>query len=66
MKQGLYEQVINQEILDQLNSLEQDKFIINKSDIDKEEAKAILQSDSKIDIKCLMVLQSFININIDI
>ena len=42
MKQGLYEQVINQEILDQLNSLEQDKFIINKSDIDKEEAKAIL------------------------
>lgn len=42
LKQGLYEQVINQEILDQLNSLEQDKFIINKSDIDKEEAKAIL------------------------
>ena len=34
--------------------------------ISKEEAKAILQSDSKIDIKCLMVLQSFININIDI
>ena len=30
LKQGLYEQVINQEILDQLNSLEQDKFIINK------------------------------------
>ena len=34
--------------------------------ISKEEAKAILQSDSKIDIKCLMVLQSFINMNIEI
>ena len=34
--------------------------------ISKEEAKAILESDSKIDIKCLMVLQSFININTDI
>ena len=31
--------------------------------ISKEEAKAILESDSKIDIKCLMVLQLFININ---
>ena len=34
--------------------------------ISKEEAKVILQSDSKIDIKCLMVLQSFINMNIEI
>ena len=34
--------------------------------ISKEEAKAILESDSKIDIKCLMVLQLFININTDI
>ena len=42
MKQGLYEQVINQEILEQLNSLDQDKFIINRSGLDKEEAKAIL------------------------
>ena len=42
LKQGLYEQVINQEILEQLNSLDQDKFIINRSGLDKEEAKAIL------------------------
>lgn len=34
--------------------------------ISKEEAKIILNSDSKIDIKCLMVLQSFINMKIEI
>ena len=37
LKEDLYEQVINKEILQQLNNLEQEKFII-----DKEEAKAIL------------------------
>lgn len=42
MKEGLYEQVINQDIIEKLNTLEKEKFIINKSDIDKEEAKAIL------------------------
>ena len=42
MREGLYEQVVNQEIIEQLNALEKDKFIINKSSIDKEEAKAIL------------------------
>ena len=34
--------------------------------ISKEEAKIILNSDSKIDIKCLMVLQSFVNMKIEI
>lgn len=42
MKEGLYEQVINKEIQQQLNNLEQEKFIIDKDKIDKEEAKAIL------------------------
>lgn len=42
LKEGLYEQVINKEILQQLNNLEQEKFIIDKDKIDKEEAKAIL------------------------
>ena len=42
MKEGLYEQVINKEILQQLNKIEQENFIIDKDKIDKEEAKAIL------------------------
>lgn len=42
LKQGLYEQVINKEIQDQLKALESEKFIIDKSKIDNEEAKAIL------------------------
>ncbi|MDO4535569.1 MAG: DUF3427 domain-containing protein [Clostridium perfringens] len=42
MKQGLYEQVINKEILDKLNGLEKEKFIIDKEKIDKEEAKVVL------------------------
>ncbi|MGG7144889.1 DUF3427 domain-containing protein [Clostridium nigeriense] len=42
MKQGLYEQVINSEIKDQLKALENEKFIIDKSKIDNEESKAIL------------------------
>lgn len=42
LKQGLYEQVINNEIQEQLNSLEYEKFIIYKSKIDNEEAKTIL------------------------
>lgn len=42
LKEDLYEQVINKEILQQLNNLEQEKFIIDKDKIDKEEAKAIL------------------------
>ncbi|MGL4108422.1 DUF3427 domain-containing protein [Clostridium sp. LP20] len=42
MKQGLYEQVINNEILDQLNTLNEKDFIIDKENIDKEEAKVIL------------------------
>ncbi|MGG7212632.1 DUF3427 domain-containing protein [Clostridium nigeriense] len=42
MKQGLYEQVINSEIQEQLKVMENEKFIIEKSKIDNEEAKAIL------------------------
>lgn len=42
MKQGVYEQVINSEILEQLNNLEQENFLIDKILIDNEEAKAIL------------------------
>ena len=42
MEQGLYEQVINSKIQEQLNNLETEKFIIDKSKIDNEEAKAIL------------------------
>ena len=42
MKEGIYEQVMNKEILEQLNNLEQENFIIDKDKIDKEEAKVIL------------------------
>ena len=42
LKEGLYEQIINKEIQQQLNNLEQEKFFIDKDKIDKEEAKAIL------------------------
>lgn len=54
LKEDLYEQVINKEILQQLNNLEQEKFIIDKDKIDKEEAKAILsQYISQVIIKSL-------------
>lgn len=42
MKQGLYEQIINKEILEEINSLEKENFIIDKEKIDKEEAKVVL------------------------
>ena len=42
LKHGLYEQVINSKIQEQLNNLEIEKFIIDKSKIDNEEARAIL------------------------
>ncbi len=42
MKQGLYEAVINEDILKQLDKLDVDDFIIDKENIDKEEAKVIL------------------------
>ena len=42
MKQGLYEAVINEDILKQLDKLNVDDFIIDKENIDKEEAKVIL------------------------
>ncbi|MGL5244011.1 MAG: NgoFVII family restriction endonuclease, partial [Sarcina sp.] len=42
MKEGLYEQVINEEILNELKNLNNDDFIIDKLKMDKEEAKVIL------------------------
>lgn len=54
MKQGLYEQIINTEIQEQLKALENEKFIIEKSKIDNEEAKVILsQYISKVIRKSL-------------
>lgn len=54
MKQGLYEQVINNEIQEQLKDLENEKFIIDKSKIDNAEAKTILsQYISKVIRKAL-------------
>lgn len=42
MKQGLYEAVINEDILKQINELNKNEFIIDKENMDKEEAKVIL------------------------
>lgn len=42
MKEGLYEQVINSHVLDDLNSLDKDKFLIDISKIDGDEAKVVL------------------------
>lgn len=42
MKQGLYEAVINEDILKQINELNNNEFIIDKENMDKEEAKVIL------------------------
>ena len=42
LKEGLYQQVIKKEILQQLENIEQENFIIDKDKIDKEEAKSIL------------------------
>lgn len=54
MKQGLYEQVINTEIQEQLKDLENKKYIIDKSKIDNTEAKTILsQYISKVIRKAL-------------
>ena len=54
LKEGLYEQVINTEIKQYLNELENEKFIIDKSNIDKEEAKVVLsQYISKVIRKSL-------------
>lgn len=43
MKEGIYEQVINKEIADNINKLE-DKYLIDTEKIDKEEAKVVLSS----------------------
>ncbi|MFR5402499.1 MAG: NgoFVII family restriction endonuclease, partial [Clostridium sp.] len=42
MKEGLYEQIINEEVLENLNELDKEKYIIDKEKLDNEEARAIL------------------------
>lgn len=42
MKQGIYEQVINNEIITELEVLDINNLLISKEDIDNEEAKVIL------------------------
>ena len=42
MKEGIYEQVMNKEILEQINKLEQENIILAKDKIDKEDSKVIL------------------------
>ncbi|NSA04938.1 hypothetical protein FHU26_005487 [Clostridium beijerinckii] len=42
MKQGIYEQVINNEIINELEALDINNLLISKEDIDNEEAKVIL------------------------
>ena len=42
IKEGLYEQIINEEVLENLNELDKEKYIIDKEKLDNEEARAIL------------------------
>ena len=42
IKEGLYEQIINEEILENLNKLDKENYIIDKEKLDNEEARAIL------------------------
>lgn len=42
MKQGIYEQVINNEIINELENYDIDNILLDKEKIDKEEAKVIL------------------------
>ena len=42
MKEGIYEQVINNDILTQLAKIDKDNFLIGKENLDNEEAKVIL------------------------
>lgn len=42
MKQGLYEQIINTKILEELDGINKENFIIDKENIDNEEAKVLL------------------------
>lgn len=42
LKEGLYEQVINKEILEKLENIEQENFIVDKDKIDKEEANKMI------------------------
>jgi hypothetical protein len=51
MPQGIYEQVINEEIKEKLEALDVDKYLIEKESIDGEEAKTILLNYISLVIK---------------
>ena len=40
IKEGLYEQIINEEVIRKLNELDKEKYIIDKEKLDNEEARA--------------------------
>ena len=42
MKQGIYEEIINKQILSKLNDISTEEFLIEKSKIDVEEARKFL------------------------
>ena len=42
IKEGLYEQIINEEVINNLNGLNKDDYIIDTEKIDNEEARALL------------------------
>lgn len=44
LKQGVYEQIINEELKQKLNELNIDKFLIEKENLDVEEAKTVLSN----------------------
>lgn len=44
LKEGVYEQVINKELKEKLNELSLDKYLIEKENLDVEEAKTILSA----------------------
>lgn len=51
MAQGIYEQVINEEIKEKLKALDVDKYLIEKESIDVEEAKTVLSNYISLVIK---------------
>lgn len=44
LKEGVYEQLINKEIKSKLKELSLDKYLIEKEELDVEEAKTILSA----------------------
>lgn len=44
LKEGVYEQLINRELKEKLKQLSLDKYLIEKEDLDVEEAKTVLSA----------------------